>query len=134
MRVFVTKCSGGKTMPLGSYFEWQRNHSSANSNSLYLCSEAFVSYSCTGSFLPECDQLFRRGGVNSHRLVKVGLCGSHFDSHCKALEHLITAQALHVKSHHLKHKKGWQTQEREHFSLASNPFWKLAQNEGLNSS
>lgn len=52
--------------------------------------------------LTHCYKFLGRSGVNGNSLVKVCFGSTHFNRHGKALKHLITAQALHVQSHHLQ--------------------------------
>lgn len=49
----------------------------------------------------ERDQFFWRGRVNGDGVIEVGLCCSHFHRNGKTLQHLITANALHVDPNHL---------------------------------
>lgn len=42
--------------------------------------------------------------MNGDSLVKVCFGCAHFDGHCEALQHLVTAQALHVEAHHLEER------------------------------
>lgn len=42
--------------------------------------------------------------MNGDSLVKVCFGCAHFDGHCETLQHLITAQALHVEAHHLQER------------------------------
>lgn len=57
--------------------------------------------------LAHCDKLLRWGGVNGNGFVKVCFSCTHFDCNSETLQHLVTAQALHVQAHHLE--KGHKT-------------------------
>lgn len=52
--------------------------------------------------LAHCDKLLGWGGVNGNGSVKVCFSCTHFDCNSETLQHLVTAQALHVQAHHLE--------------------------------
>ena len=58
--------------------------------------------SLTEMALAHCDKLFGRCWMDGHSVVEVSLGGTHLDSHCKSLQHFVTAQTNHVNSNNLQ--------------------------------